>query len=91
MRRSGIQMPSCWGSRPTAWGNPRAHGRQVRSTQRSSGHQLTQRLPLAGMAVAAASRAPDGSLFLASAHDAGIRRLAPVPFLEQVRDLKPAA
>ena len=64
---------------------------QVRSSQQSSGHQLSQRLPLVGMAIAAASRAADGSIFLASSSDAGIRCLRPVPFLQQVhiRALRP--
>ena len=57
---------------------------QVRSTQHSSGHQLAQRMPHAGMAIAGASRASDGSIFLASSADAGVRCLRPVPFLQQV-------
>ena len=36
------------------------------------------------MAVCAPTLGPDGSLFLASASDSGIRRLTPVPFLQQV-------
>ena len=78
---TGVGVANLTSSPHTDWP---ARGVQVRSTQHSSGQQLSQRLPLAGMAVAATSRGADGSLFLASAHDAGIRRLAPVPFLEQV-------
>lgn len=57
----------------------------MRPAQSASGNDLSQQLPLAGMAVFSTTLGSDGSLFLASASDAGIRRLTPVPFLQQVK------
>lgn len=49
-----------------------------------------QVLPLRGMTISAASTAADGSVFLASGGDGGIRRLAPVPFRQQAEALADA-
>lgn len=57
---------------------------QVRPAQSASGGDLSQQLPLAGMSVCSSTPGSDGSLYLASSTDAGIRRLTPVPFLLQV-------
>ena len=60
---------------------------EERSWNRGSWAQV---LPMRGMSVAALSTAADGSLFLASGSDGGIRRLAPIPFREQAETLADA-
>jgi hypothetical protein len=48
-----------------------------------SQHGMAQLMPIPGMAVVTGTCAADGSLYVASAGEGGIRRLMPVPFDQQ--------